>query len=139
MFGSDGGVSCCQQVQLRPRNLSDVRQDQDRARRHRQSKSNATQNSAMVDQSLEDRLHRTTGPKSACARTRTNFEHALEHCTVRANFYRTQTLCHAQPERKQFASTWNAVLPRTGMWEMKRRSCTVSWPSATAPIRSAGR
>ena len=60
-----------EQVQLRLRSLSDVLhggvKGPGRARRHIQSKSSATQNSAMVDQSLEHKLHRTTGPKSACA------------------------------------------------------------------------
>ena len=64
-FGSLGGVSCCTQVQLRLRSLSDVLhggvEGPDRARQHRQAKPNATQNFAMVDQSLEDQLHRTEG------------------------------------------------------------------------------
>ena len=89
VFGSLGGVSCCTQVQLRLRSLSDVLhggvEGPDRARQHRQSKPNATQNFAMVDQSLEDQLHRTEGAEERL-------------CQNPNELQRTQTLYHAQPE-----------------------------------------
>lgn len=102
VFGSLGGASCCTQVQLRLRSLSDVLhrgvEGPDRARQHRQAKPNATQNFAMVDQSLEDQLHRTMGPKNASVRTRTNFK------LSNAQFVRTPSYSNTLPRTARMRS-----------------------------------